>query len=71
MAFRFRYDPRLSFQNLSICATNITLKSQFRDRLWNPDTCIINSKSAEIHKSPSENTFVIVYEDGKDVLGCS
>lgn len=57
-------DPRLSFANLSICAKNITFKSSFRDRLWNPDTCIINSKSAEMHKSPSENTFVIVYEDG-------
>lgn len=58
-------DPRLSFTNLSICASNITLKSNFRDRLWTPDTCIINSKNAEIHKSPSENTFVIVYENGK------
>lgn len=67
----FRYEPRLSFRNLSICATNITLKSQFRDRLWNPDTCIINSKSAEIHKSPSENMFVIVYEDGESVDGRS
>lgn len=61
-------DPRLDFTNLSICATNITLKSNFRDRLWTPDTCIINSKQAEIHRSPSENTFVIVYENGKNQI---
>lgn len=57
-------DPRLSFKHLNICATNITLKSDFRKRIWTPDTCIINSKSSVIHSSPSENTFVILYEHG-------
>ncbi|KAH7720472.1 CRE-LGC-50 protein, partial [Aphelenchoides avenae] len=57
-------DPRLSFKHLNVCTTNITLKSDFRDKIWTPDTCIINSKSSAIHKSPSENTFVILYEHG-------
>ncbi|KJH53170.1 Cation transporter family protein [Dictyocaulus viviparus] len=57
-------DPRLSFKHLNVCATNITLKSDFRKRIWTPDTCIINSKSSSIHSSPSENTFVILYENG-------
>uniref|UniRef100_A0A915I505 Neurotransmitter-gated ion-channel ligand-binding domain-containing protein n=1 Tax=Romanomermis culicivorax TaxID=13658 RepID=A0A915I505_ROMCU len=56
------FDPRLIFNNYSICLTNLTLKSHTRNRLWTPDTCIINSKKAEIHKSPSENTFVIIYD---------
>uniref|UniRef100_A0A915JZL7 Ligand-gated ion channel 50 n=1 Tax=Romanomermis culicivorax TaxID=13658 RepID=A0A915JZL7_ROMCU len=58
------FDPRLIFNNYSICLTNLTLKSHTRNRLWTPDTCIINSKKAEIHKSPSENTFVIIYDNG-------
>jgi len=57
-------DPRLSFKHLNVCTTNITLKSDFRDKIWTPDTCIINSKDASIHRSPSENTFVILYEHG-------
>lgn len=111
-------DPRLSFKHLNVCTTNITLKSDFRDKMWTPDTCIIkwvcktqpvshhkrlrtdlqwlssnvshsicswgnsdslmnfqlhclcmqpcvfSSKEASIHKSPSENTFVILYEHG-------
>ncbi|CAD5220424.1 unnamed protein product [Bursaphelenchus okinawaensis] len=57
-------DPRLSFKHLNVCTTNITLKSDFREKMWTPDTCIINSKEASIHKSPSENTFVILYEHG-------
>uniref|UniRef100_A0A915ECG2 Uncharacterized protein n=1 Tax=Ditylenchus dipsaci TaxID=166011 RepID=A0A915ECG2_9BILA len=57
-------DPRLSFKHLNVCTTNITLKSDFREKIWTPDTCIINSKASSIHKSPSENTFVILYEHG-------
>ncbi|KAI6214276.1 Ligand-gated ion channel 50 [Aphelenchoides besseyi] len=45
-------DPRLSF------------KSDFREKMWTPTICIINSKDAAIHRSPSENTFVILYEHG-------
>uniref|UniRef100_A0A914MFI8 Neurotransmitter-gated ion-channel ligand-binding domain-containing protein n=1 Tax=Meloidogyne incognita TaxID=6306 RepID=A0A914MFI8_MELIC len=32
-------DPRLSFKHLNVCTTNITLKSDFRARVWTPDTC--------------------------------
>lgn len=57
-------DPRLKFKQLNICATNITLKSDFRKKIWTPDTCIINSRHSSIHNSPSENAFVILYENG-------
>ncbi|KHJ93729.1 Neurotransmitter-gated ion-channel ligand binding domain protein [Oesophagostomum dentatum] len=57
-------DPRLAFKHLNVCATNITLKSEFRKKIWTPDTCIINSKSSSVHSSPSENTYVILYENG-------
>lgn len=59
------HDPRLAFEHIDdICTTNITLKSDFKSKIWTPDTCIINSKQSEIHKSPIENTFVILYEQG-------
>uniref|UniRef100_A0A0K0G239 Ligand-gated ion channel 50 (inferred by orthology to a C. elegans protein) n=1 Tax=Strongyloides venezuelensis TaxID=75913 RepID=A0A0K0G239_STRVS len=57
-------DKRLSFHHLNVCATNITVKSDFRNKIWTPDTCIINSKESAIHSSPSENTFVILYQTG-------
>jgi len=37
----------------------------FLRRLWSANSCIINTKDARIHKSPTENIFVIIYEDGK------
>jgi hypothetical protein len=43
-------DPRLSFKHLNVCTTNITLKSDFREKMWTPTICIINSKDAAIHK---------------------
>jgi hypothetical protein len=32
-------DPRLSFKHLNVCTTNITLKSDFREKIWNPMVC--------------------------------
>lgn len=57
-------DPRLNFKRLNICTTNITLKSEFRKKIWTPDTCIINSRHSSVHSSPFENTFIILYENG-------
>lgn len=57
-------DPRLSFDHLALCKNNITLKPAYKSRLWTPDTCIVNSKESNIHTSPSENTFVILYRNG-------
>ncbi|KAI6222419.1 Ligand-gated ion channel 50 [Aphelenchoides fujianensis] len=55
------------FQHLGLCTTNITLKPDFREQMWTPTICIINSRSADLHRSPSENAFVILYEHGLGV----
>lgn len=34
-------DPRLAFKHLNVCTTNITLKSDFREKIWGPSVCII------------------------------
>lgn len=57
-------DHRLNFERVPICRTNITLKPDHTVNLWTPDTCIVNSKEASIHSSPTENTFVILYSNG-------
>ncbi|EJD75327.1 gamma-aminobutyric acid receptor subunit beta [Loa loa] len=57
-------DPRLNFKQLNVCTTNITLKGEFRKRIWTPETCIINSRHSSIHSSPAENTFILIYENG-------
>ena len=56
------YDPGLSFANYSSCKKNITMESKYIDKIWTPNTCIINSKQSMIHKSPTENIMFILYE---------
>ena len=59
------HDPRLTFSARKLCIKSVPFRPPFRDWLWNPDICIINSKKAESHYSPIENKFVIVSEDGQ------
>lgn len=57
-------DPRLNFEHLSSCRSNLTLDRSFLDIIWTPNTCLINSKSSSIHLSPTYNIFVILYKNG-------
>lgn len=56
------HDPALSFQNYTTCKSNITMDAASLDKIWKPNTCLINSKSSIIHKSPTNNTMFILYE---------
>lgn len=60
------HEPRLSFRHLpqATCVKNVTLDLEYLQRVWTPNVCIVNSKAAEIHSSPSENVFLILYQDG-------
>ena len=57
-------DPRLRFPLGDLCRNNFSLKPEYRAAIWRPDTCVVNSKSAQIHSSPSNNSFVILHHDG-------
>ncbi|VDD92864.1 unnamed protein product [Enterobius vermicularis] len=61
---RLKFRDRL-FNNSTVCFTNITLKHDFRAKIWTPDTSIINSKDSKVHSSPTENAYIILYEDGR------
>lgn len=39
-------------------------KLQILDQIWKPNTVFINSKSANIHKSPFKNVFLMIYPNG-------
>lgn len=39
--------------------------ANYLKRIWYPVGCFINSKSATIHRSPLENTHLIIYSNGK------
>lgn len=41
---------------------NITMEPRMLQRIWTPNTCLINSKRTMIHASPSENVMLILYE---------
>ena len=64
------YDPGLSFANYSSCKKNITMEPKYIDKIWTPNTCIINSKKSLIHNSPTDNIMFILYEVSR-TLGCN
>ncbi|KAI6189719.1 hypothetical protein M3Y97_00039100 [Aphelenchoides bicaudatus] len=61
---QYWHDPTLSFTNHSQCIRNITMEPRFLSKIWTPNTCIINSKAAVIHSSPTENVMFILYDNG-------
>lgn len=56
------YDPNLSFQHFNSCKHNLTLESIRLSQIWTPNTCVVNSKDTKVHKSPTENIMLILYE---------
>ncbi|VDP46617.1 unnamed protein product [Soboliphyme baturini] len=54
-------DPSLSFHRFNPCKSNLSLDGgTILPKLWNPNCCFINSKSASIHKSPFTNIFLMI-----------
>ncbi|KAK6016015.1 hypothetical protein OSTOST_18506, partial [Ostertagia ostertagi] len=50
-------DESLSFAHMLACK-----RPRMLQRIWTPNTCLINSKRTMIHASPSENVMLILYE---------
>ncbi|PIO76643.1 Neurotransmitter-gated ion-channel ligand binding domain protein [Teladorsagia circumcincta] len=57
-------DPALDYSTLNPCKYNLSLNSVLLEKLWTPNSCFINSKTAEIHKSPFPNIFLMIYANG-------
>ncbi|EYC10594.1 hypothetical protein Y032_0054g2449 [Ancylostoma ceylanicum] len=57
-------DESLSFSHMLACKRNITMEPRLLQRIWTPNTCLINSKRTMIHASPSDNVMIILYENG-------
>ncbi|PAV80377.1 hypothetical protein WR25_20654 [Diploscapter pachys] len=57
-------DPALNFEKLNPCKQNLSLSHQVLERLWSPNSCFINSKTAKIHDSPFRNVFLMLYPNG-------
>lgn len=58
-------DPGLQFAHLNPCKPTLTLDHSFVEKhIWTPNTAFINSKEAQIHKSPFTNIFLMVYSNG-------
>ncbi|CAB3403221.1 unnamed protein product [Caenorhabditis bovis] len=58
------HDPALNYAFLNPCKYNLSLNSVLLEDLWTPNSCFINSKTAEIHKSPFPNIFLMIYANG-------
>lgn len=50
------------------CLPNITLDLIYLEKVWSPNTCIVNSKAAVIHNSPNPNVFLILYRQADSVV---
>ncbi|UMM41514.1 hypothetical protein L5515_017746 [Caenorhabditis briggsae] len=57
-------DTALRYEHLNPCKYNLSLNSEILDQIWKPNTVFINSKSANIHKSPFKNVFLMIYPNG-------
>ncbi|CEF59284.1 Gamma-aminobutyric acid A receptor/Glycine receptor alpha family and Neurotransmitter-gated ion-channel transmembrane domain and Neurotransmitter-gated ion-channel family and Neurotransmitter-gated ion-channel ligand-binding domain-containing protein [Strongyloides ratti] len=60
----FWEDPALIFDYMNPCKNNISFDDKVLQKLWIPNTCFINSKSAQIHESPFRNVFLMVFSNG-------
>ncbi|VDD90074.1 unnamed protein product [Enterobius vermicularis] len=57
-------DPGLAFGNITACLPNLTLSHRAIDDIWMPDVCFQNSKSTNVHNSPTPNIFLLIYPNG-------
>ncbi|VDN55905.1 unnamed protein product [Dracunculus medinensis] len=60
----FWEDPALIFDFMNPCKENISFDDKVLQKLWIPNTCFINSKTAAIHESPFRNVFLMVFSNG-------
>ncbi|VDN06711.1 unnamed protein product [Thelazia callipaeda] len=60
----FWEDPALVFDFMNPCKNNISFDDKVLQKLWIPNTCFINSKTATIHESPFRNIFLMVFSNG-------
>ncbi|KAL3094728.1 hypothetical protein niasHS_006023 [Heterodera schachtii] len=57
-------DQALDYSYLEPCKYNLSLNSILLEKLWTPNSCFINSKTADIHRSPFPNIFLLIYANG-------
>ncbi|KAI6222353.1 hypothetical protein M3Y99_01507100 [Aphelenchoides fujianensis] len=57
-------DPALDYAWMEPCKYNLSLNSVLLEKLWTPNSCFINSKTADIHNSPFPNIFLMIYANG-------
>lgn len=57
-------DAGLTFEDLNPCKGNLSLDNEILEKLWTPNLCFINSKSAMLHESPFKNFFIMIYPNG-------
>jgi hypothetical protein len=57
-------DPRLNFNKLNPCHTNISLTKETYDKLWNPRLVVTDSRTFSIYESPVPSIFTLIFENG-------
>ncbi|CAD5225337.1 unnamed protein product [Bursaphelenchus okinawaensis] len=60
------HDPGLSFENQegAQCVANLSLSHRMVESIWLPNVCLVNSKGAGVHSSPTPNIFLAILPNG-------
>ena len=57
-------DEALAYAQYGPCKQNLSLNNDLLQDMWTPNSCFINSKTAQIHRSPFPNIFLMIYPNG-------
>uniref|UniRef100_A0AC35U062 MFS domain-containing protein n=1 Tax=Rhabditophanes sp. KR3021 TaxID=114890 RepID=A0AC35U062_9BILA len=58
------HDPRLAFDMYDRCRTNLSFDDSFEKKIFSPNVCLVNTRTAIVHASPKANVLLMLLKNG-------